>query len=155
MNTPAKKSAAELFASRTRQVVPPRTDDITESLYAPEPFPAAQSVESASESQQAQIGDDGLKALQNELETLPKVGNFQLRFEEPIKEHIKEIALSTGLTPETLLQGLWVIAQKQPLLMSEAVSEAKKHHQRRERAAELKNSITRLSKLLKKMGVIQ
>lgn len=147
MNTPAKKSAAELFASRTRQSVPPRTDDITESLYSPESFPAALSVESASERQQTRTGDDGLKALQNELDNLPKVRNFQLRFEEPIKEHIKEVALSTGLTPETLLQGLWVIAQKQPLLMSEAVAEAERHHQRRERAAELKNSITRLSTL--------
>lgn len=152
MNTPAKKSAAELFASRTRQVVPPRTDDITESLYTDEPSFAEPAAASASESQQSQTSDGGLKALQNELETLPKVGNFQLRFEEPIKEQIKEAALSTGLTPETLLQGLWVIAQRQPLLMASAIAEAKEHHQRRERAAELKNSITRLSKLLKKLG---
>lgn len=152
MNTPAKKSAAELFANRTRQVVPPRTDDLTESLYSPEPSLAATPVKAINESQSFQTGDDGLRALQNELESLPKVGNFQLRFEEPIKEQIKEVALSTGLTPETLLQGLWVIAQKQPSLMSDAITEAKEHHQRRERAAELKNSITRLSKLLKKLS---
>lgn len=153
MNPPAKKSAAELFASRTRQVVPPRTDDITESLYSPEPSPAITPVEDISESQPFQAGDSGLRTLQNELESLPKVGNFQLRFEEPIKEHIKEVALSTGLTPETLLQGLWIIAQSKPSLMSDAITEAKEHHQRRERAAELKNSITRLGNLLKKLNL--
>lgn len=153
MNTPAKKSAAELFASRTRQVVPPRTDDIIESLYSLEPSPATSSVEAISESQTFQTGDSGLKALQNELELLPQVGNFQLRFEEPIKKQIKEVANQTGLTPETLLQGLWVIAQSQPAVMSKAIIEAQEHHQRRDRAAELKNSITRLSKLLKKLNL--
>jgi glycosyltransferase involved in cell wall biosynthesis len=151
LSTPAKKSAAELFASRTRQVVPPRTDDITESFYSPEPSKATTPVEAISESQAFPAGDSGLKALQNELELLPQVGNFQLRFEEPIKKQIKEVANQTGLTPETLLQGLWVIAQNQPVLMAEAIAEAQEHHQRRERAAELKNSITRLSKLLKKL----
>lgn len=65
MNTPAKKSAAELFASRTRQVVPPRTDDITvtESLYTDEPSLAEPAAASASESQQIQTSDGGLKAL--------------------------------------------------------------------------------------------
>lgn len=153
MNTPAKKSAAELFASRTRQVVPPRTDDIIESLYSLEPSPATSSVEAISESQAFQTGDSGLKALQNELELLPQVGNFQLRFEEPIKKQIKEVANQTGLTPETLLQGLWVIAQSEPAVMSKAITEAQEHHQRRDRAAELKNSITRLSKLLKKLNL--
>lgn len=153
MSTPAKKSAAELFANRTRQVVPPRTDDIIDSLHSPEPSTAITPVEPISESQASQAGDSGLKALQNELELLPKIGNFQLRFEEPIKQQIKEVANQTGLTPETLLQGLWVIAQSQPVVMSEAIAEAQEHHQRRERAAELKNSITRLSKLLKKLNL--
>lgn len=153
MNTPAKKSAAELFASRTRQVVPPRTDDITESFYSLETSTASIGVEAISDSQAFPSGDSGLKALQNELELLPPVGNFQLRFEEPIKKQIKEVANQTGLTPETLLQGLWVIAQSQPAVMSKAITEAQDHHQRRERAAELKNSITRLSKLLRKFNL--
>ena len=89
--------------------------------------------------------------MQNELDALPKVRNFQLRFEEPIKEQIKQIASQTGLTPETLLQGLWVTVQRHSSVMTEAVAEAKEHHKRRERAAELKNSITRLSNLLKKL----
>lgn len=151
MSIPEKKSAAELFAARTRQVVPPRTDDLTESLYPAEVSTSETSFRAANDAHQLESNDTGLKALQNELEALPKIGNFQLRFEEPIKEQIKQIASQTGLTPETLLQGLWTIAQKQESVMTEAVAEAKEHHKRRERAAELKNSITRLSNLLKKL----
>lgn len=151
MSIPEKKSAAELFATRTRQVVPSRTDDLTESLYPTEVSLSESSLRTTNEVHQLQPNDAGLKALQNELEALPKVGNFQLRFEEPIKEQIKEIASQTGLTPETLLQGLWVTAQRHSSIMKEAVAEAKEHHKRRERAADLKNSITRLSNLLKKL----
>jgi hypothetical protein len=152
MSTSAKKSAAELFASRARQVVTPRTDDLTESLYPTEPPLAESSTPAGDDVSQLQPHDAGLKALQSQLESLPKVDNFQLRFEGPIKEQIKEAANQTGLTPETLLQGLWVIAQNNASLMNQAIAEAKEHHKRRERAAELKNSITRLSKLLKKLG---
>lgn len=151
MSIPEKKSAAELFAARTRQVVPPRTDDLIESLYPTEVSASESSLRAANDVHQLQPNDAGLKDLQNELEALPKIGNFQLRFEEPIKEQIKQVASQTGLTPETLLQGLWVTAQRQASLMTEAVAEAKEHHKRRERAAELKNSITRLSNLLKKL----
>lgn len=151
MSIPEKKSAAELFASRTRQVVPHRTDDLTESLYPNEVSLSESSLRAINDEHQLQPNDAGLKALHNELDALPKVGNFQLRFEEPIKEQIKQIASQTGLTPETLLQGLWVTVQRHSSVMTEAVAEAKEHHKRRERAAELKNSITRLSNLLKKL----
>jgi hypothetical protein len=124
--------------------VSPRTDDLTETLYSAK----STSGQPAAASSAAPINFPGLEELELELESLPKVSNFQLRFEEPYKDAIKAAASEAGVTPETLLQAVWVVVQRRPGLMTEAIAEAHEHHQRRDRAAELKNSITRLRKLL-------
>jgi hypothetical protein len=74
-----------------------------------------------------------------------------LRVEEQYKAQIQHLAEQEGLTPETLLQGLWVVVQNQPQIIQQSISEGRKHHKRRQRAAELKVALTRVSKVLGKI----
>jgi len=147
-------SATDRFKNRIRPVVASRTDDVTSSMQgaaAPEPIlPLALEAKYPSISE-AGTGDLGLQRLKDELKGLPKVGNFQLRFEEHYKAQIKEAAEQGDITPETLLQGLWEVTHNRPELIEEAISKAKAHHKRRERASELKVAITRATKVLEKM----
>lgn len=146
-------SATDRFKNRIRPVVASRTDDVASSMQAaaPEPtLPKALEAKYPSISE-AGTGDLGLQKLRDELKALPKVGNFQLRFEEHYKAQIKEAADHGDITPETLLQGLWEVAQSRPGLIEDAIAEAKAHHKRRERASELKVAITRATKVLEKI----
>jgi len=141
----AKPSATELFANRQRAIVPNRTDELLLS-------PTVTTPTSSTVPQAQENNTTGLQDLQAQLDALPKVETFQLRFEEQYKKKIKEVADREGVTPETLLQALWVVAEKSPTLMNEAIAEAKEHHKRRETASTLKTTITRLSNTLKKLN---
>ncbi|MBD2075845.1 hypothetical protein H6F86_18495 [Phormidium sp. FACHB-592] len=48
------------------------------------------------------------------------------------------------MTPETLLQGLWALAQAKPGMLEEVIDEAKVYHARRARAREFKSAINRV-----------
>lgn len=149
--TKQKISASEMFAQRKAQSVSPRSDKLSDSVASQ----SALTEDSSINSEVSQGKGDpalSLQSLQQELDALPKVTNFQLRFEDDLKSEVKDFAREQGVTPETLLQGLWTVIQKDyPELMSKAVDEARTHKGRRSKAAELKNSITRLSKLLESL----
>jgi len=149
-------SATERFKNRTRPVVAARTDDLSAALQGSSDLETTHPpiVEQPSSSSSIRDVDTGLQKLKDELKALPKVGNFQLRVEEQYKAQIKQVADQNGITPETLIQGLWIVAQGQPDLIEEAVTEAKVHHQRRERAAELKIAITRATRALEKLRTL-
>lgn len=150
-------SATERFKNRTRPLVAARTDDLTVTLQGSSDLETAQPpvLEQAASPSSFRDVDTGLQKLKDELEALPKVGNFQLRVEEQYKVQIKQVADQNGITPETLIQGLWIAAQGRPDLIEEAVTEAKVHHQRRERAAELKIAITRATRALEKLKTLK
>lgn len=116
----------------------------------PEPLPSPIFEPKVLSTNDAGTPDLGLQRLKDELEALPKVGNFQLRFEEHYKAQIKGVAERGKVTPETLLQGLWEVVQSRPGLIEEAIVKAKTHHERRERASELKITLTRATKALQK-----
>lgn len=146
-----KISASEMFAQRKAQSVNPRSDKLSDSVTSQSALTEDSSINSDVNQSK---GDPALslQSLQHELDALPKVTNFQLRFEDDLKGEVKDFAREQGVTPETLLQGLWTVIQRDhPDLMSKAIDEARIHKGRRSKAAELKNSITRLSKLLESL----
>lgn len=146
--TNAKRSASEIFAKRQTKTVRSRSDDLTDSLISQDRVGVNDQSDTEPSSLETNLALN-LEALEAELTSLPEISNFQLRFESPIKEAIKEYAKENGVTPETLLQGLWIVVLNEyQHILPEAVKEAKLHKRRRARAAELKNSITRLTKLL-------
>lgn len=167
-----RKNATERFLNRTRPTVPTRVDEVTVSLQStgnsdPEAIPlsitttSSDSVEEPDEAEKPKpkassrsSSNSGLRLLEEELASLPKVVNFQLRFEDQYKQQIQKVADKAGITPETLLQALWVIAQSNPSLLEEAINEGKQHHARRERARQLKPAITRAKRTLEKLGLV-
>jgi hypothetical protein len=160
MNRP---SAADRFLNRSRPTVAPRVDEISASLQSkaetpitepePMPSPSAPVIEEKPAKPKAAKVDFGINALEKELASLPKVVNFQLRFEEGYKAQIQKAAEKAGVTPETLLQGLWAIAQAKPGMLEEVIDEARVHHARRARAQELKPAITRAKRTIEKLGL--
>jgi len=158
-----KPSAADRFLNRSRPTVEPRVDEISASLQSkagtpttepePMPLPAAPAIEEKPARPKAAKVDFGISALEKELASLPKVVNFQLRFEEGYKAQIQKAADKAGVTPETFLQGLWAVAQAKPGMLEEAIDEARVHHARRARAQELKPAITRAKRTIEKLGL--
>ncbi len=149
-------SATDRFKNRIRPVVASRTDDVAASMKGAPPETVVSAASEGKDLSTDKSGtlDIGLQRLKDELEALPKVGNFQLRLEDDYKAQIKVIAERGKVTPETLLQGLWEVAQSRPGLIDEAITEAKMHHKRRERAAELKIAITRATNALEKVQTL-
>lgn len=159
----SKPTATERFLNRSRPTVAPRVDEISASLQARveasttelEPTPPASDpvTEERTPKPKAAKVDFGIAALEKELASLPKVVNFQLRVEESYKRQIQQAADKAGVTPETLLQGLWAVAQDKPGLLQEAIGEARIHHARRARAQELKPAITRAKRTIERLGL--
>lgn len=137
-----KKSAAEILASRGKSQVASRNDNLSD-LLGEEQNQAQDSLSSPPAET-----PDIVSQWKNELEQLPKISNFMLRVESDIKEDIQTWARKQGITAETLIQGMWVLMSQNENQLNKALKEGKKHHQRRSRAAELKNLITRAEKNL-------
>ncbi|GEM_PF-657725 len=157
-----KPTAADRFMNRTRPTVEKRVDEVSASLQSNTGSPATEAdstpaksmpVKERSNNLTAAPVDFGISALERELAALPKVVNFQLRVEEGYKRQIQQAADQAGVTPETLLQGLWAVAQDRPGLLEDAIAEARIHHARRARAQELKPAITRAKRTAEKLGL--
>lgn len=120
-------NATNRFLNRNRPSVPPRTDEISQALKQ-EP-----------------------KNLSDVLEGLPKITTFQLRVEEGYKSQIQAIAREMGVTPETLIQGIWDKVQDQPQLLQEAGAIAQRHLQTRKKLGKVRFAHSRTSKILSEM----
>lgn len=158
----SKPSATDRFLNRSRPTVAARVDEVSASLQSKAGTPTTESepmpspppvVEEKQTKLKAVKVDFGISALEKELASLPKVVNFQLRFEEGYKTQIQKAADKAGVTPETLLQGLWAVTQDRPGLLEAAIDEARVHHARRARAQELKPAITRAKRTAEKLGL--
>lgn len=160
-----KSTAADRFMNRTRPTVDKRVDEVSASLQSStgspdieadptpdKPMPVRERTNNNNNSATAPV-DFGISALERELASLPKVANFQLRVEEGYKRQIQQAADQAGVTPETLLQGLWAVAQDRTGLLEDAITEARIHHARRARAQELKPAITRAKRTAEKLGL--
>ncbi len=155
-----RQTATDRFLNRARPTVEKRVDEVSASLQSntgspiiePEPMPAPILEEKPGKTKAAKQ-DYGITALERELASLPTVVNFQLRVEQQYKQQIQREADKAGVTPETLLQGLWEVAQDRPGLLEDAIAEALIHHARRARAQELKPAITRAKRTIAKFGL--
>ncbi|MBD1995275.1 hypothetical protein H6G00_01345 [Leptolyngbya sp. FACHB-541] len=141
-------SSTDRFMNRQRKPVTPRVDEIGAVTASKT---TGETPVLATETPQTPTPDTALKTLQQELDSLPQIESFHLRFESSLKAEIQAAAENAGVTPETLLQAAWIVLQREGL--DEAIAEAKEHYARRSKAAELKNSITRLKRTLKNFGL--
>jgi hypothetical protein len=139
------QSATDRFKNRTRPQVVRKGDEMVEMIKTPsdEIFDVAEVPQSAGEV------PTGLEALKAQLDALPKTSsNFQLRFDEITKTEIQDRARDEKVTPETLLEGIWAAVKDDPALFAKAVGIARTNLAGRKKAAALKNTITRLEKVL-------
>jgi hypothetical protein len=142
----SKRSAAELLAQRGRTKVPDRDDHLTD-LIGTQRLSERLSGDNGNYSSTSDH-TDLVSKWKEELEDLPEISNFMLRVEKEIKEELQTYAKKQGLTAETLIQAMWVALKQDPKTTKFVLTEAKKHHQRRARAAELKNLVTRAEKVM-------
>lgn len=156
-----QQSATERFKSRVRPKVS-RSEELMPSppqqIFQPTQVQEA-SLPTARHQAQATREPLGspqgmIEALEAELESLPKVmSHFQLRFEEQTKDAIQERARKEDLTAEVLLEGIWEVVKDDPLIMEQALSEAKERSARRQKASKLKNAITRARRAMSELGI--
>ena len=151
MELNSRKSAAQLLAERGKAKVTPRTDDLNELVHL------SQSDITSSEDNQTLQRENGqlknetnnpLDDFKQELSQMPVISNFMLRIEQNIKEEIQSHSKKNGITPETLFQAMWVVLKADSKQLEKITLEAKDHHKRRTRAAELKHLVTRALKAL-------
>jgi hypothetical protein len=149
-----QQSATERFKSRVRPKVS-RSEELMPSppqqIFQP---PQSQEASLSIASSQVVGSPQGMiEALEAELESLPKVmSHFQLRFEEQTKDAIQERARKEDLTAEVLLEGIWEVVKDDPLIMEQALLEAKERSARRQKASKLKNAITRARRAMSELG---
>jgi hypothetical protein len=139
----AKQSASELLSQRGRTTVAPRSDDISEIISKPLESEPDKSVSQPIKSD----ATDLIGGWKEELEGLPAIANFMLRVEQDIKDELQSYAKKQSVTAETFIQAMWIVLKQNPEQFKVVLAEASKHHYRRSRAAELKNLITRASKI--------
>lgn len=139
----AKQSAAELLSLRGRTTVATRSDDISEIISKPLDSEPDKSISQPTKSDTTDL----IGGLKEELESLPAIANFMLRVEQDIKDELQSYAKKQGVTSETFIQAMWIVLKQDPEQIKVVLAEAFKHHYRRSRASELKNLITRASKI--------
>ncbi len=95
---------------------------------------------------------DPIAALEEELAAYPTISGKKVgvRLEEEILNEIQTLCRDNGITPETLLEGLYTVCKGKAALMRNVIKEAQTRYQQRTEAGNIRSLITKSRNLQKR-----